>query len=355
MSIARTPRGRRGIALFALGLAISGAGIYLAVHGADAAAVADALGSSEYSLLAPAFALLVVANGMRAVRWQLMFAKPTRPAFAPTAEVMLVGQFFNCVLPMRAGEAVRLFALHARAGTSRAEILGTLVLERAFDILALLGVLFVALPWLPAISWLRTAATLGAALALALGVAILVLARWGTRPFHLVLRPLARLPFLGSLHVEGTAESLARGLATLRSVRLGLVAFGLTVVSWIALAASFWFAAVAVAPGLPFEASILIATAIGLALVVPSGPAAVGIFEASVISALSAYDVPHSEALSAALVVHAINVVPYLVTGGAILLRWSRSTAKKSQPGPPARRRAWSSAVPNVRPPFDSG
>jgi len=59
--------------------------------------------------------------------------------------------------------------------------------------------------------------------------------------------------------------------------------------------------------------------AINLAMVLPSSPAAVGVFEAATLVALSAYDVPKSEALSAAVVLHLVNLVPYLVAGGIVL------------------------------------
>jgi len=334
---------RRSAALL-LPLLVSGAGIYLALHGTDLNGVRTALASTSYSKLVFALALLAAASIIRAVRWQVLFAPATRPPFRPTLEVSLLGQFFNCVLPIRAGELVRILALHARSGTSRAETAATLVVERAFDVLAVLGMLFVALPWLPTIPWLRAAAILAAALTVALVVFTFVLARWKTQPVRVVLRPFAKLPLLSSERVEKAADSLARGLAALRSTRLGLVAFGLTVVSWLVLAGSFWLAAAAVVPHLPVQAGILIAAAIGLALILPSGPAALGVFEAGVVSALAAYDVSDSPALSAALVVHAVNLFPYLAVGGLLLVGWSTVDRSPVWSAPIRRRREQASS-----------
>src|SRR5205809_165841 len=83
---------------------------------------------------------------------------------------------------VRAGEAARIVALNQRAGTSRAEAAGTVVLERAADILSLLVLLFVALPWFPPVRGLRAAAIVGIVLVLALAAVIVVLARHGERP-----------------------------------------------------------------------------------------------------------------------------------------------------------------------------
>jgi hypothetical protein len=60
--------------------------------------------------------------------------------------------------PARADEVARVVFLHRRAAGSRAEVTGTGPVERAFDVLALLGLLFVALPWFPSLNWIRAAA-----------------------------------------------------------------------------------------------------------------------------------------------------------------------------------------------------
>jgi uncharacterized membrane protein YbhN (UPF0104 family) len=71
--------------------------------------------------------------------------------------------------------------------------------------------------------------------------------------------------------------------------------------------------------GLPLAAAILVTVAINLSLVLPSSPAALGVFEAATILALNAFDVPHADALSYALVLHLLNLVPFLLIGAVLL------------------------------------
>jgi uncharacterized membrane protein YbhN (UPF0104 family) len=101
------------------------------------------------------------------------------------------------------------------------------------------------------------------------------------------------------------------------------VALGLTISSWLLIAASFWVLMLGFNLGLPFAAGLLVAIATGLGMIIPSAPGAIGVFEAATLVALGAYGVPRSQALSYALVLHAVNVVPYLVAG-AIVLRIDR-------------------------------
>ena len=139
---------------------------------------------------------------MRALRWQLLFARETRPPFRPVLAATILGQFFNNILPARAGEAARVIALNQSAGTSRAEIVATVAVERLYDVLGLLAMLFVALPWLPHVTWVHAAAILAIVLtAIAIAV-VVVLVVFHERPFRFLLRPFARLPFLSVERTE---------------------------------------------------------------------------------------------------------------------------------------------------------
>ena len=72
----------------------------------------------------------------------------------------MIGYLFNNIMPARAGEAARVVALTQRTGTPAAEIVGTVVVERAYDVLSVLVIFFCASPWLPHESWFTAAAIL---------------------------------------------------------------------------------------------------------------------------------------------------------------------------------------------------
>jgi uncharacterized protein (TIRG00374 family) len=313
------PRDRIRLLLLWSGLALSIVFGYLAVRKVRWDDVWTALQTNNYWWLIPAVLLLAVANLLRALRWQSLFDPETRPSFSPTLEVMLLGQCFNNILPVRAGEAVRIMSLHKRAATSRAETTATVVLERAFDVLSLLVLLFCVLPWLPHVSWIRAAAGLAIGLTLVLLLLVGVLARHGERPFLVVLQPLRVFPFVSDELIHRGSIGLTRGLAGLRRPRVAGTAFGLTVISWFVIGASFWVLMLGFDLGLPFTAGLLVVIATGLGMIIPSAPGAVGVFEAATVVALGAYGVPNSRALSYALVLHAINIIPYLVAGAIIL------------------------------------
>ena len=322
--------GARSLLLW-LGLFVSAGFTYLAVRGVDFAEVRAALAESNYWWLAPALGSLAIGIAVRALRWQLLFRRETRPPFRAAASALLVGIFVNSILPARAGEAARVVVLNQQEGTSRVEAVGTVVLERALDVVCLLLLLFVISPWLPQVSWLLPAAILGAVVAVGLAVVAWVLARFGDRPLRAALRPLARLRFVDATRVDRAGANLAQGFAGLRDWRLLAAALVLTTFSWLWLSLSMWFVLRAFELGLSPVAGVLVAVAVNLGMILPSSPAAVGVFEAATLVALSAYGVPKEEALGTALVAHVLNFLPFIIVG-LLVLHAHAASLRRAEP-----------------------
>lgn len=309
---------------------------YYAVHGVRFDEVRAALRETRPLYLAPALGSFALAVIIRVVRWRALFSPGTRPGFRPATEALVIGQLVNSVLPFRAGEAASIFALHSLAGSSRVETTGTVVLARLFDVLSLLLLLFLMLPWLPEVTWIRAAGTLAVALVLAAAAAAVVLQIYGEGAIRFALRPLARLPFLSPRRVETAVRNLTAGVIGLRSVRVAAVAFLWTTLSWLALAASFWFVLLGFGLGLSPFAGLLVVITTTLSLLLPAAPASIGVFEAAAIVGLVPYGVSRAEGLSAALVIHALTVLPF-VAGGLWVLGARRGLLRRDDRAARAR------------------
>jgi uncharacterized protein (TIRG00374 family) len=130
------------------GVLLSALFVWLALRDVDFGQVKGALQEASYWPLIPALLALLLANVLRALRWQALFAADSRPPLGPITSAMLIGLLFNSILPARAGEAARVVALWREAGTSRVESLATAAAERVYDVFVLLVLLFVATPFL---------------------------------------------------------------------------------------------------------------------------------------------------------------------------------------------------------------
>src|SRR4051794_11769643 len=303
------------------GLAVSAVFTYLAARDVEWHRFRAGLAESDYRWLVPAAATLALGVFLRGVRWRLLFPPGSRPPLGATLRALLVGTFFNNVLPGRPGEGIRVLTLHQETGTSRAAALGTAVAERVLDVVVLLALLFVALPWLPPLSWVGRAAVVAAAVGAVVVVVAIVLALWGRRTLARALRPLVRLPGVGSAALDRAAGDLVDGLAALHRLRVALPALALTTLATLVLACSYWLVTFAFSLDVGFGAGILVMVATNLAMVVPSSPAAIGVFEAATLVALHPYGVDRSEALSYAVVLHALNTLPFIAIGAVLVPR----------------------------------
>ena len=306
-----------------LGVAVSAVFVWLALRNVDFDQAWRALREASYWPLLPALVALAVGNVIRAVRWQALFEQERRPPLEPVAHAMLIGLLFNSILPARAGEAARVVALWREARVSRVESLATAIAERVYDVLALLVLLFVAVPFLPSVSWLGTAAVAAAVLVAGIAATVVVLLRYRERPVAWALQRV-----VGEERARHQADSLVRGLSSFRHPGTAVRAFVLTVASWLVFALSSYLLLLGFDFGVGFGAGLLTTIATALVLVIPAAPGGVGQFETAAIVALSAFGVDRSHALSYGIVLHLVNLVPLVLAGYVALQRHSRAVRR---------------------------
>jgi glycosyltransferase 2 family protein len=292
---------------------------YIALSGIDFSEVSHALHSCDYWWLIPALIAFGLGNVARALRWRSLFTPGRRPPPGPALDATMIGYFYNNIMPARAGEAARVVVLTRRSSAPPVEIVGTVVVERLYDVIAILAIFFVAQPWLPHVSWFGAAAIAAIVLALTIIAVAAVLVIYGERPLRFLLRPLGRIPLFSGDRLEQTVTELAHGLSGLRNREVAVEAFLWTMLAWMLTALCSYLVSVAFHLHLPFASGLLVAVAVGLSMILPSPPAALGVFEGAAILALKAYGLPKSTILPYALVLHAINFVPYVLIGAWLL------------------------------------
>jgi uncharacterized protein (TIRG00374 family) len=282
-------------------------------------AVWRAVREAHYWYAIPALVMVFVGISLRVERWRWMFSRADRPGFAATFWALNIGLFANNVLPARLGEIARMAALSRETRLRRTQVLTTIAVERVFDVAALgvLGVL--VLPIAPAGSLRRNLAIAVVVIFAALAAVLLALASRRLRA--LGERLVLRLPVVGGERGTRTVASLRAGVDSLRDVRTLAIVMFWSLASWISLAVSNWFVLKMFDTGAPWHAAVLALLATNLAMIVPSSAASIGVFEVAARESLTAYGVPAALALSFALVLHAINILPTLPLGGAALAR----------------------------------
>jgi uncharacterized protein (TIRG00374 family) len=315
---------RRAYAAVA-GIAVSVAFGWLAIRGLNFHEVRSAIGRASPVWILAAVLVSVAGVAMRSERWRALFPRDSRPGHVPTFWASQVGLLANNVLPVRAGELVRVLALSRESGLRRTAVLATVGVERVFD-LAVISLLQLAIAaQLPHADVTRRFTLLAVAILAISAVVVIILALAPVR--RTAGRLLLRLPLLrtrGSVLID----SLRTGLAALRERELAAVALLWTLASWLVLAVSAWCVLQAFDLHLSWHAALFLLVAVTFAQAVPASAGSVGVFELAARSALVAYGVPPAVALSAGLVVHAVSALPFIALGAVGMARLGISRAE---------------------------
>jgi uncharacterized protein (TIRG00374 family) len=264
----------------------------------------------------------------RAARWRYLFPPGACP---PTlVPAMMIGYFANNVLPLRAGEFVRVYVVSRRWRHGFWTALATLVVERVLDSLALvlmLGVLVLLIP-VPAV--FRNAALVVLAIDVAGVAALTSLAMFPAAGRRLLARIGRRWPAI-ERRAGGVYDMFVRGLDGVRTPRHVLPLVVWTVIVWVLPAAAAWTTLRAVNLDLPFLAGWVVLAFVGLGISIPSAPGYFGVFHFAAAKAVELFGFGASAALAFAIVFHTTQFVPVTLVGWSYLVREGMSLGEATR------------------------
>ena len=326
---------RRGVSGWmhaAAGLAISAGFGWLAIRDVSWHAMRRSLTEIRPGWLVAALVLLAIAVWMRSERWRVLFARGRRPPRRAVFWALNIGYLFNNLLPARAGEAARVVALRREAGVPAARAAATVAVERAFDLVSLAALMLLAAPALGS-SRVARATEWTSAVLVALA-ALLVAAAGSARTRGALAAAAGRLPFLRGPLARATAAELGEGARALRDAGMAARVAIWSMGSWIVLAASYYAVLRSLAVGSAGRAALLALVVTNLVQAIPASAASLGVFEAAGRAAVAAYGATPAAAVSAAVVLHAVNTIPLILLGAVGILRAARLRVHRPAPGP---------------------
>ena len=303
-----------------VGIAVSAGALALLISGIEWDLLWVALEKAEYWWLIPSALALVLAIGLKVIKWELLLRPAGSTSRANLFYSMSIGYLVSDVLPGRLGEIARVYSESRLDRLSPAAVLASVAVDRILDVAMLAILLASVLPTADLPPWVAQSGLLVGAGSIAL-LAICVLLAY---PFGrgVLLGLLARSPrFPGKKVVEELADSLCVGMQGLRGAGTLLSLGLLTLAIWLLTALMYYFAQMAFHIEAPFWASILVLCMTNLGMVVPSSPGYVGVFHYLVVLALGTFGIGREIALGYAIVVHLIGFLPVGVMGAYSLWR----------------------------------
>jgi len=308
-------------ARWVIGLGVAGLSCWLLARDVDWQSVVSALYAADYRWVIVGILAIVATFFSRAWRWQALLWQ-SKVRLQPAMTAILVGQVVNLALPMRSGDVMRAVWISPEGKTGAPEALGSVAVEKVWDLVALLTSGLILLAWMPLPRWFAQS-TWGTGLTLILGGSMLwAVLHWQKPLFRWAGRFLSHLPAGWDRALMPLLRRLANGLEAIRQPQVSLKALLWTGLNW-GLGALANLAVLA-AFGIPSAvAALFLLAALMVGGTVPT-PGRLGVFEGiCVVSLENLFGVPFDQALAVGLVLHAVVMGPPLVAT-ALLAFWPR-------------------------------
>ena len=215
-----------------LGIVVSVGCFAWSLQGTNPAQLKAGFSGANYWTLPVMLLLLFGFYWLKTLRWQALLAPVAPLTFRQLFSPMLIGFAANNLLPAHLGEFIRVFVVRKKHGVSASTVLSTVVLERIFDVLAILALFGVGLLFtddLP--DDYRNGALVLGALAGGVVLSVVVYLIWTDVFLRFVAWCFSLLPFLPSKLTAGILDMLRKGADGLAALRSGKAVFFIVVTS----------------------------------------------------------------------------------------------------------------------------
>jgi len=307
----------------AIGIALSVALLVWTLRGVSLVAVWHELANSNLPLFIASAIAATLIFPLRAYRWRVILhpVAPDLPV-GPLWRSLAIGAMVNNLVPARAGEIARAYAVTRETPVSFASALASLAVDRLFDMVVLLGLGLAALldPAFP-----RGARVGGQTLGHLAQGSIVIVVLLVASLYLLVFFPvqLVRAFEIFARKVSPAVEERGRsalirfsaGLSVLKSPGRFLSVLAWTVAHWLMNAFAFWLGFKAVGLNLPFSAALFLQMLIAVGVALPSAPGFFGVFEKFATVGLAIYGIQATQATSWAIGFHILSFIPVTVIG----------------------------------------
>lgn len=315
-----------------LSLIISAGFLAWAFWNTNWSSVAADMGEVKWFWLGPSVLLMLLHFYLRSLRWRYLLPdlKERQASTLQLFDAIAIGNFATYILPFRVGEFIRPYVLTLWAPYGFGAAFVSVVIERFFDLSAVLLTLAIIAPFLPSLPplILKAAISLGV---VAVGILIflgLLCAAPGLVKKLLFDTAEKMLPKKIATPIVKFGNDLLQGALTIRTLKRMAIIIFYTAIIWISCYMQAYGFLLMFPGPVTVLASITVAVFTALAVALPSAPGFVGVYQAGCALAFSLFAYPDSLAVTYSIITH-LFFYTMLISLGVFAL--SRNDLKLSQ------------------------
>ncbi len=308
-----------------LGLVISGVFLYFAFRKINYAELWAFLKESVLWWLIPGLVIYFIGMLVRSWRWKYLLNPLKKVSTTKLLPIIFIGYMGNNVFPLRMGEILRSLVLKRREDVSISGSLATIVVERIFDAVVIVGFVLLnlgelsSLAGMSQLSGLATWAVVIFVLGLGVFILIALFPKPAIRIIHAVINKI--IPDRWRKSVTQIADKFLDGLMSLRSPKDAAMIFLTSILIWLLETSLYWSVSKALGLDLNFRQLMLLNGVVNMVLLIPAAPGGLGTFDAAGRAMLEAYAIAPEPALGYTLVLRIALWVPVTIVGVILFLR----------------------------------
>jgi len=311
-----------------LGLIISAVFLYLAFRQINYAELWETLGSTRLWWLIPGLLIYFCGMLFRTWRWQYLLNPIKKTSIKTLFPIIFIGYMGNNVFPLRMGEVLRAVVLKRREDVSISASLATIVVERIFDAVIIIGFVLLNLGQLTGIADGSGFSRLGsiavwAAVVFVVGLLVFFLIALFPKPalnwIHRIIDLI--IPKRWRESAKRIADRFLDGLMSLRSPKAALMVFLTSILIWVFETGLYWSVNLAFGLNLSFPHLMFLNGVVNLVLLIPAAPGGLGTFDAAGRAMLQAFGISPEPALGYTLILRLVLWVPVTLIGAIFFLR----------------------------------
>ncbi len=299
-----------------LGLLISCFFLFLALRGIDFSLVQKSLKKIDETYFFLSYISLFGSYISRSFLWKTLVGMSSYVTIGQSFKSILIGNMGNCILPARLGDLLRVHAINKYTPIGKSFALGTLVVERVFDVIILIQFVFISAFIVPIPTYMYDGIEVVVYITV-FAVALFVIGYFMMdfklkERFFLVF---SNLPFVKKIDVKQSWDMFKNGICSIQTIRRFFVLYSLSAITWIGVLLYIYFMLLAFSFDVSLNVAFLIVTVLNLGVLFIPTPGNIGVYQFLCIVSLSYFGIDRNSALSYSFVLHAVDYIPTVFLG----------------------------------------
>lgn len=292
------------------GIVISGIALFILSRFIDIDELYKAIG--QYSVVNIIFVIILIflPLGLRALAWKSLLQEIS---FKDSFLMINEGYFLNNLIP-RSGEVARIFLAKRVSGISAFHSAAAIIFERGMDVVVAAGLFLSTIPFVVDLGWMRSLAIALMVLFCGIIIGMMLIALNAEKIEKWLLKRSYRFQFIEK-SIKPVLIKGIQGLTALAKPKSLVVAIFWILGAWIFWIALLFYALRIIEPSAPFWWAIFAEGVLALGIALPSAPASLGVYEGTMVVALTVLGIDKNQALSTAIILHSLQILITSVIG----------------------------------------